>query len=73
MKLYVWEEPYGVNYGTSLCFAMAGSEEDARRILKLKGIEVRRVHPHHYCTIPDDMPPTHVHELPAGEWHHWEE
>jgi hypothetical protein len=74
MKLYLWNEPYQVSYGSSLVFAVASSLEEAKEIATTKatswsygdcqktGIPLR-----------DLGEPTRVLDLPCAEWHRWEE
>ena len=70
MKLYVWEEPYPVNYGSSLVIAMAHSLREARK-------EAQKAKTNYtYYSIPANLilgKPTRVHTLPCAEWYHWEE
>ena len=73
MKLFVWVDPYRVNYGSSMCFAVAKTEELAKKKLaKAKG----------YRFAQFDMAPSgpklgkpdRVLSLrDAAEWHEWSE
>lgn len=73
MKLYLWNEPYGVKYGCSMVFAIAETEEQARELaLSAPGYV--------YGDGKDNPPrsvalgaPTRVSTLPCAEWHKWEE
>lgn len=73
MKLFVWERPYTVFYGSSMLIAVAESVEEAKRIAKSA--------PGYSYTIFDGHPnrsvklgePTRVVDLPCAEWHEWSE
>lgn len=72
MKMYVWNEPYEVSYGSSICFAVAETVEQAREI-------AARAWLYHYGFSKDKPPkevlgePTRVYDLPCAEWHEWSE
>jgi hypothetical protein len=73
MKLFVWIDPHPVPYGSSLLFAVAETEEEARRIAK----SARAFH--HGDILQDSAPnvelgvPARVLDVPCGEWHQWSE
>jgi len=76
MKLFVWDNPYSVPWGDSLLFAVAETEEEAKRIAitegKLyKGPEVEGQPDLPHCFTLGA--PTRVVNLPCAEWHEWEE
>lgn len=77
MKLFVWNKPYQVNYGSSLLIVVAENEEQAR-IAACKASQ---------CAFGDDWrgqkdwsfivatlgPPTRILEVPCAEMHEWSE
>jgi hypothetical protein len=82
MNLYVWVDPYEVSYGSSLAFAIAPSEDAARKIL-CSGVK-SKAFSYGNCTngFPNDEwmetikgPPTRVVPIGrgVGEWHEWSE
>ncbi len=76
MKLYVWCDPYNVSYGSSMVFAIAESEEDAR-IVAENGLVYK------YCKYEQSNSygaiakrlgtPDRVVDVPCAEWHEWSE
>ena len=74
MKCYIWVNPYGVSYGISMVFAVAGSLEEAKSIalsnktvMEYSQYESGRHH-------PDDLgEPDRILDLPCAEWHEWAE
>jgi len=79
MKLYVWNSPYSVSWGSSIAYVIAESEESAKQQLKTASVyrygddlpeaitdRGRRLH--------DPIPaPTRIVDLPAAEVYEWEE
>lgn len=71
MKLYIWDDPYDVNYGSSLLIVAADSLSEARLMakkaphgvysFKSKGVDV------------DKKKPSRVKNLPYAEYHEWSE
>jgi hypothetical protein len=69
-KLFVWDDPYSVSYGTSLFFAVAENLEQAKKLAK------RAPYGHwKHKTAPQIElgEPSRVLDLPCGEWHEWSE
>jgi hypothetical protein len=73
MKLFVWADPYPVHYGTSMCIAVAETEEDARK-------QAEKSFRYSYVKHQDGIgggaelgPPTRVLDIPCAEWHEWSE
>lgn len=71
MKLFVWEDPFHVRYGTSLYFAVAENTAQARQIAQMAGRH--GLSAQHGTVEALAAEPTRVLDLPAGEWHTWEE
>jgi hypothetical protein len=72
MKLFVWNNPYEVDAGQSLVFAVAETVEQAREIAK-KGTVCTFGKPREDQAQPNVElgEPTRVVELPCAEWHMW--
>lgn len=72
MKLFIWNEPYPVKYGSSMVFAVAETVEEAREIAKAS--------PRYSFDSFDGTggtvglgTPDRVVDLPCAEWHEWSE
>jgi hypothetical protein len=76
MKLYIWNTPYSVAYGSSLLFVVAPSLKEARRQAK-KGTWWKYGDCPENPILPKHFPllgsPTRVVDLPCAEWHEWSE
>jgi len=70
MKMYVWEDPYGVPWGNSLLIVVAESLPNARR-LAMKSAKERW--PKNFDAINKNIKPTRILSLPCVEWHEWSE
>lgn len=82
MKLFVWANPYDIDYGSAMCFAVAETEEQAREMLmggnatawsfgECEDEDLSRPSPtRSWITLAG---PTRVVDLPCAEWHRWEE
>lgn len=72
MKLFVWNNPYRVSYGSSMAFAVAETEEQAREIATASPAyaygEYEQKTPQVKLGAPD-----RIVELPCAEWHRWSE
>ena len=88
MRLFVWNNPYRVSYGSSLVFAVAETLEEARAIAQSRAAAW-----YAYGVYPDGSPPytdnhvsntsresapmlgepTRIVDIPCSEWHRWEE
>lgn len=76
MKLFVWCDPYHVNYGSSMVFAVAETEEEARNEAA-KGLAYK------YGEYKQDGDfsalagklgkPARIVDCPCAEWHEWSE
>lgn len=72
MKLYVWDNPYYVDYGHSMVFVIAPTLRQAR-------IQAQQGKAYSFGYEQDSRPsvelgkPTRVVDLPCAEWHKWEE
>ena len=73
MKLFVWVDPYEVEFGTSMLFAVAETLEEAKA-------EAMRGQAYAFGEFKQDRvpvvelgAPTRVLDLPCAEWHEWSE
>lgn len=77
MKLYVWNDPYDVKYGGSCLYAIAATEDEARKIAADAGRATYGSQPEagmRAAQLPRDLgPPTRVHDLPYAEVYEWSE
>lgn len=73
MKLYIWNDPYAVSYGSSYLCVVANSEEEAREVARgTKTLTFGEYEKN--CRLPDDLgPPTRVLETPCAEVIEWSE
>lgn len=74
MKLYIWRDPYEVEYrGSSVCYAVAENVERARELAK-DGL-LRKPGMRSGCKPPPIAlgEPDHVRDLPCAEWYEWSE
>lgn len=74
MKLFVWANPYGVSYGTSMVFAVAETEDQAREIIQSAPAYTYAEFSGN--NVPRNMvlgPPLRVVDCPCAEWHEWSE
>lgn len=76
MKLYLWVDPYKIKYGSSMVFAIAETENDAR-----KQAAIGRSYSYgefekdgDYSKLAAELgKPDRVVDLPCAEWHEWSE
>lgn len=74
MKLYVWNEPYGVDYGGSCLYAIAPDECSARALAEIAGVARYGYEPNGTPRGLRDLgPPSRVHDLPYAEIYEWSE
>lgn len=74
LRLYVWRNPYPVSWGSSIVYAVAASEEEARKSATTAPVS-------HYGGDPDPNEgramtlgvPTRVVDLPYAEIYQWSE
>lgn len=73
MKLYIWADPYSVQYGSSMLLAVASSLEEAKQIaITAPGYRYWE----HGCEGGGSTPlgdPTRIVDIPCAEWHEWSE
>jgi hypothetical protein len=69
MKLFIWEDPYYISYGTSLCVAAGETVEQARESAHAAYKESL----YSGKTMPHLGEPTRVLDLPCAEWFEWSE
>lgn len=72
MKLYIWKDPYKVNWGSSMCFAVADNLETAKEIAQGANLYRFVEYESGYMNLPLGEP-TRVVDLPCAEWHEWSE
>lgn len=75
MKLYVWVDPYHVSYGSTMVFAVANTEEEARQQV-MSGASCSYGKPGSDRGVPRDMAlgaPHRIVDCPCAEWHMWQE
>lgn len=72
MKLFVWDNPHPIKFGTSICFAAAETVEEAKKVLAASHMHGARWQSSEYFAEKLGNP-TRVAELPCGEWHEWSE
>lgn len=78
MKLFVWANPYSVDYGSSLLIAVAETVEEAKEIA---GNSCSRYACSEFEEGQNDMQstaatlgePSRILDLPCAEWHEWSE
>jgi hypothetical protein len=74
MKLFVWKEPYGVSYGSSIAYAVANTEEEARKLVESAGVSEYGRYPKPRNFPLDPLgPPDRVLDLPYAEIYEWSE
>lgn len=80
MKLYVWNEPYRVDYGSTMVFAVAETVEEAKAIACSKaatwcsfGTPEDGEYEHRDWSHFELGDPTRIVDLPCAEWHEWSE
>jgi len=72
VKMYIWNNPYHVDYGSSLLVVLAHNLRQAKS-------EAKRGQGYIYGEYERPTPdvklgkPTRVLNLPCAEWHRWEE
>ncbi len=78
MKLFVWNNPYSVDYGGSCLYVIAKDVEQARELAKSKCADgnyvgLDRKNMRETCVPVDGVEPTSVHDLPYAECYNWQE
>jgi len=74
MKMFFWNNPYKVTYGGSVLFAIAETEEAARKLAAHKCVRYTfgdsEQGRDNMKVIADKLgPPTRIVDLPCAEWH----
>lgn len=75
MKLYVWNNPYSVNWGGTIVYAIADSEEAARALAMVAPVSEFGYTPSHEQAGDLDInrPADRVLDLPCAEIYQWQE
>lgn len=73
MKLYFWDDPFPVEYGGSMLFVVAESEEQARELARTGKTYSYGVYPERTTPNIELGKPDRVVDLPCAEWHWWSE
>jgi hypothetical protein len=73
MKLFIWNEPHSVPYGSSMLIAMAHTEDEAREIASKSPGYIYGEFDHGIGEAAKLGAPTRVIEGPCAEWHTWSE
>lgn len=80
MKLFVWNDPYQVDYGSSILFVVAETEEQARAIVAESATFNSYGTSDRNSPVgwPEDMvaklgAPLRIVEAPCAEFHQWSE
>jgi hypothetical protein len=73
MKLFVWVNPYYVDYGNTLLFVVAEDVESAKEMAtKRQAYQWGDLEQESLPKV-DLGEPSRVLELPCAEWHYWAE
>lgn len=76
MKLYVWNEPHRIEYGSTCLYAIAESEDEARAIALTARVSDFGWPPKDNAGVSAsdiNRPPDRVHDLPYAEVYQWSE
>lgn len=75
MRVYIWNNPYHVNYGGSFLWVVAETEEAARELTQKAMTSQFGLEPTAKMQRPDKPlgPPDRIEELPHAECYQWEE
>lgn len=76
MKLFVWVDPYGVSYGSSLLIAAGENVDEAREQAASGKAYVHGKFANSYDPrrhTKDLEEPDRILDLPCAEWHEWSE
>lgn len=73
MKMYVWNEPYKISYGSSILYVVANSLMQAKKLAKHAIVQKYGFSDN--GTLGDIKlgEPTRILDLPCAEVYHWEE
>lgn len=74
IKLYIWVEPYTVDYGGSLLVVAARTLREAKKAAGQGRVWFFGKHRGEKVNGPVRLgKPTRIVKTPCAEWHHWEE
>jgi hypothetical protein len=78
MKLFVWNDPYGVSYGFSLLIVVAPDVESAKRFAATEGKwfaygNERLPYDHAQAVVDRLKDPDRIMDIPCAEFHEWSE
>lgn len=73
MKLFIWAEPYTINYGTTKFIAVAETVEQAREIAKTAPAVSFGEYLRPNTPQVELGEPTQVMDIPCGQWDEWQE
>lgn len=73
MKLYIWDNPISVSYGTSLLFVAANNLREARRLAKKSVSYAYASNNGEQAVDVSKVRPSRVVNLPYAEYHEWSE
>ena len=74
MKLFIWNEPYAVNYGGSCLYVLANDLEEARRLaMTAQDASFGTTRDETRAIDVSNVEPTRVIDGPYAECYHWEE
>jgi hypothetical protein len=74
MKLFIWSNPYKVNYGSSMLFAVAETLEQAKELAITSKSYCYNEYPNMKGNINISLKdPIRILDLPCAEWHEWSE
>ena len=76
MKIFIWNSPYSVPYGSSFLFVAAETEEEARKMARFVPITEFGLNPDAdsgTLGLEPDGQADRIIELPGGECYQWSE
>lgn len=74
MKLFIWKDPYSIDYGGAIAYAIAPDVESARKAIKAGGVSYFGHEPEseEIENLNIDRDPDRVLDGPYGEIYEWE-
>ncbi len=78
MKLFIWADPYQVDYGSSMLICVANNLGEAKKLAKTGKCYsfVQYLNEHSSTEVKEVSKlgkPTRILNLPCAEWHDWSE
>ena len=78
MKLFIWADPYQVNYGSSMLMCVAKNLREAKKLAKIgktySYVVYLNKHSSGKAAIVKGLgKPLRILNLPCAEWHEWSE